>query len=157
MAKILITEKCNMDCPFCYKPDAIAEQELSIEEVGNISKAFVKAGVTKAKISGGAYGKALVRKDILDVVKAVRAAGMIEIGLATNGKSLTEKKARELADAGVTWVTQSITTLKDETYKILYKSTLPKASIAAVSAANLFERYQINCALMKNINDSEVE
>lgn len=156
MAKITISERCNLSCPFCENsPDR--KEELSSDEISKIALLLRDAGVTKVKLCGGTYGEPLLREDILDIVSKVKDIGIESIGIATNGTALTKDLAVSLASAGVTWITHSVTTLNPSVYHSMYRCSLKSSSLEAVETAKMFERYQLNCVLLKGINDSEID
>ncbi|MCP9760109.1 radical SAM protein [Aquitalea sp. S1-19] len=156
MVKLLVTERCNLQCPFCTKaPPKV--KELTIDEIANICEAFIKAGMKIIKISGGAYGEPLIRKDIVEVIKVAKAAGFSEIGIATNGHLLTPGLMNEMVSSGLTWITHSITTLNPTNYKSLYKSSLKQSSLDSVAKYPGLDRYQINCVLLKEHNQEDWE
>lgn len=156
MAKITISERCNMICPFCTHPPQ-RTFELSPTEIGDLARLFKNAGMNKVKLCGGVYGEPLVRTDILEIVSRVRDAGIESVGIATNGLALTRDLAISLAAAGVTWITHSVTTLNPDTFRSLYQRDLRQTSFEAISAASSFERYQLNCVLLKGKNDAELD
>lgn len=156
MAKITVSERCNMICPFCTKPPGRAS-ELTPEQIGQLASLFKQSGLNRVKLCGGVYGEPLVRTDILEIVSRVKDAGIESIGIATNGLALTKELATSLANAGVTWITHSVTTLNHDTYRSLYQRDMKPSSLDAVGAAPLFERYQLNCVLLRGKNDQEID
>ena len=79
--KIFLTNKCNLNCVYCFKDKRKKEPELN-EIIKNINKA------KKEVIFKG--GEALVRKEILNLLKYAKLRGLIT-GIETNGILLNKK------------------------------------------------------------------
>ena len=64
--RISVTDLCNLRCIYCMPKEGIPkiqhEDILSVEEIEEIVKIFVKLGVNKIRLTGG---EPLVRKGIL--------------------------------------------------------------------------------------------
>jgi cyclic pyranopterin phosphate synthase len=156
MVKLLITERCNMQCPFCWNPPA-RKAELTLSEVEDLCNKFRDAGMSRIKICGGAYGEPLLREDIIDVVRTVNNSGFTDIGLATNGRLLNESVVQSLIEAGLTWITHSITTLNSSKYQALYGAELSQESLRAVHSYSGLKRYQVNCVVLSQHNVDEID
>ncbi len=100
-----ITYACNLRCKHCYatagKP---LEDELTTEEALETIDKFDKLGVTIISFSGG---EPLVRKDILELASYAAEKG-IYIALATNGTLITEERAKQLKENGVSYLQISL-------------------------------------------------
>ena len=71
---------------------------LSIEEIEEIAKVFVKLGVNKIRLTGG---EPLLRPGILDIVEKIgRLDGLKDFAMTTNG-ILLKKYAKELKVRGL--------------------------------------------------------
>jgi len=79
--KVFLTNRCNLDCIYCFKDKRKKEPELN-EIIRKISKARKKI-ILKG-------GEPLVRKDILDILKYAKSR-KLKIGLETNGILLNNK------------------------------------------------------------------
>jgi GTP 3',8-cyclase len=156
MVKLLVTERCNLKCPYCTHPPAKVD-ELSLDEIRVICESFVAAGMNRIKICGGAYGEPLLRTDIIEIVKIAKESGFIHVGLATNGSLLTKNLVQDLIDSGLTWITHSLTTINPKHYQDLYKAPLKNESLDAIGKYDGLERYQINCVILKDHNADDLE
>ena len=100
-----VTYACNLRCKHCYatagKP---LEDELTTEEALETIDKFDKLGVTIISFSGG---EPLVRKDILDLTSYAAEKG-IYVALATNGTLITEERAKQLKENGVSYLQISL-------------------------------------------------
>ncbi len=91
-----ITYSCNARCRHCHLGGPVREERASPEEFGRIARALRPV---VAQISGG---EPLLRKDVEDVVKALKRPGRAPfLVLTTNGTLLTKDKHARLRDAGV--------------------------------------------------------
>ncbi len=100
-----VTYACNLRCKHCYatagKP---LEDELTTEEALETIDKFDKLDVTIISFSGG---EPLVRKDILDLTSYAAEKG-IYVALATNGTLITEERAKQLKENGVSYLQISL-------------------------------------------------
>lgn len=99
-----ITDSCNANCRHCDKGGIKQEKNLiKPEEYGVIAKSLNPIAV---QISGG---EPLLRRDVVDIVRAIRKLGPLPlIILVTNGVLLDEKKYVKLKEAGVNYVAVSL-------------------------------------------------
>src|SRR3954453_9985043 len=67
--RISVTDRCNFRCTYCMPREVFGhdfqflarEELLSFEEIHRLARLFVRAGVTKIRITGG---EPLVRRDV---------------------------------------------------------------------------------------------
>jgi len=108
-----ITYACNLRCKHCYatagKP---LSDELTTEEARGVIDELDKEGVPIIAFSGG---EPLVRSDILELAKYAADKG-IYVAIATNGTLITEKKAKEMKNAGIQFVQISLDGKDAETH-----------------------------------------
>ncbi len=91
-----VTYSCNARCKHCHLGGPVEEERVSAERYGELCRQ-IKPVV--AQISGG---EPLLRKDIIEIVQALRIRNKAPyIVLTTNGTLLTRKKYLDLRDAGV--------------------------------------------------------
>lgn len=91
-----VTLSCNCDCRHCDLGGIIKdEKQIEPEEYGDLTQRLKPLA---AQISGG---EPLLRKDITDIVKAIRQAGAQYAILVTNGVLLNEGNYLQLREAGV--------------------------------------------------------
>ncbi len=154
--RISVTEECNLNCFYCHREGCSAgSRQMSAGEIGKIVQLAKEFGMRKVKLTGG---EPLLRKDIIEIVTAVTAAGMDEVSMTTNG-TLLAKIAAELADAGLNRINISLDTLDETTYKrITGRKLLHEVfeGIDAALAAGLAP-VKLNMVLLAGINKHEVE
>jgi MoaA/NifB/PqqE/SkfB family radical SAM enzyme len=91
-----VTLSCNCNCRHCDLGGVIKdEKQIKPEEYGDLTQRLKPLA---AQISGG---EPLLRKDITDIVKAIKQAGVQYAILVTNGVLLKESSYLQLREAGV--------------------------------------------------------
>ena len=91
-----VTLSCNCNCHHCDLGGVIKdEKQITPEEYEHLTQRLKPLAV---QISGG---EPLLRKDITDIVKAIRQAGVQYTILVTNGVLLNESNYLQLREAGV--------------------------------------------------------
>jgi pyrroloquinoline quinone biosynthesis protein E len=93
-----LTYACPLHCPYCSNPPTLRDdKELTTSEW---ARAFTEAsnlGVLQVGLSGG---EPLVRRDLSEIVRSARKAGLYT-NLITSGVGLNEERASELRRAGL--------------------------------------------------------
>lgn len=161
--RISVTDRCNFRCSYCmpkeeFGPDypfLTRSQLLSNDEIVRLARLFVKAGVTKIRLTGG---EPLLRPDLTGLVMGLKAIpGVEDIALTTNG-SLLQKKAEALKEAGLDRVTVSLDSLQNERFGEINGQGVScdkvLKGIEAAEKAGL--KIKINMMVRKNINDDEI-
>ncbi len=99
--RVSVTDRCDFRCVYCMAEEMVfvpREQLLTLEELGEITTAFVELGVNKVRITGG---EPLVRRDIDQLFKNLgQLDGLDELTLTTNGSQLP-KYVTGLVESGV--------------------------------------------------------
>ncbi|GGE12573.1 GDL motif peptide-associated radical SAM/SPASM maturase [Polymorphobacter glacialis] len=100
-----ITLACDLACQHCgSRAGRRRRDELSTAEALDLVGQIAELGARSVGLIGG---EAYLRKDWLQIIAAVRAAGM-ECDLQTGGRNLTAARAQAAADAGLNAVGISI-------------------------------------------------
>ena len=83
-----LTHRCPLHCVYCSNPLELQarELELSSEDWSRVFHEAAALGVLQADFTGG---EPLTRPDILDLIRAARAAGLY-VNLITSGLPLDE-------------------------------------------------------------------
>lgn len=156
--RISVTDRCNERCLYClpegYKGWERREEHMSAEEIMRIVRVAAGLGFRKFRLTGG---EPLVRGDLLDIVRGMRAIPGVEvIGLSTNGVKLAAL-AQPLRDAGVRTVNISLDALDEALYRHITGGNVAEvlAGVRAAIAAG-FERVKLNCVLMRGKNEAEI-
>ena len=156
--RISLTDRCNLNCVYCTpleKQGFLPHGDLlRHEELTRAAAAFVRAGVKKIRLTGG---EPLLKKNLLELVRMVRAIpGLQELALTTNGLLLGEL-AGGLRAAGLDSVNISLDSLTPATFREITGSDgLDKVQGGITKAlAAGFAGVKLNVVLMKGINDGE--
>ena len=121
--RISLSERCNLRCLYCMPEQGVPLQPpshlLSNEEIIRLTGWFVEQGVTKIRLTGG---EPLLRKDIIPLIGEINTkygSSLDQIGMTTNGVSLSKRKLQDLISAGLTHVNLSLDSLNAETFATL--------------------------------------
>lgn len=163
--RISVTERCNLRCLYCMPEDGVQLspplQNLTTTEIIYLSRLFVEQGVTKIRLTGG---EPTVRKDIVGLVQgvgALRAVGLKELCITTNGISL-HRNLDALIAAGLTNINLSLDTLDPHQYTLMTRRNGFEAVIKSMDKILDLKRqgipvkFKVNCVVIKGLNDHEV-
>ena len=108
--RVSVTDRCDFRCTYCMAEDMqfLPKKDiLSLEEIEEICRVFMKLGTKKIRLTGG---EPLVRKGIMQVINNLGkdvGDSLEELTITTNGSQL-ESKAEELYKAGVRRINVSL-------------------------------------------------
>lgn len=157
--RLSVTDRCDLRCTYCMpeKMEFLPRKEvLSLEELHQLALGFIARGITKIRLTGG---EPLVRRDVLDLVRAIGRKigdGLDELTLTTNGTQL-EGVAGDLFDAGVRRINVSLDTMDGELFeKLSRRDRLNQVlrGIAAAREAGL--KVKLNTVALKGLNEEEI-
>ena len=147
--RISLTQKCNLKCPYCHKEgQADSEKEISLAEIDKLAVAARNLGIDRVKLTGG---EPLLRKDVVEIVSALKKRGFSDISMVTNGV-LLEKYARQLKDAGLGRVNIGCDSAE---MNFLKNQKDMSAGLAAAKEAGL-SPIKLNMIVMKGLNVHEI-
>jgi len=162
--RISVTDRCNFRCTYCM-PKEIFNREyeflargalLSFEEIDRVARSFVRHGVRKLRLTGG---EPLLRKGIVGLVAKLALIPDVEdLTLTTNG-ALLDRKAKDLAAAGLRRVTVSLDSMDDTVFMAMndvgfgVRGVLD--GIAAAAEAGLTP-IKINMVVKRGVNDGSI-
>lgn len=156
--RVSITDRCDFRCIYCMS-EAMAflprPQILTLEEIEQVCKAFVRLGVGKIRITGG---EPLVRKGAVELLSRLgQLEGLRELVLTTNGARL-DRFAAGLKAAGVRRINVSLDSLRPERFRELTRVGDLAQVLAGIDAALAagFERVKINAVVLRQRNHDEV-
>ncbi len=163
LLRLSLTDRCNLRCVYCMPDDGVTFYDhadlLSADDFVAVAAAAREAGVTHFKLTGG---EPTLRKDLVELVRRLKALGPIDLSMTTNGLRLGQRGgqlARELRDAGLDRLTVSLDSLNPETFSRLTGGrgfTLDQvwAGLDAATAAG-FEKLKLNVVVIGGVNDHE--
>ncbi len=158
--RVSVTDRCNLRCRYCMPSAGVRLLPrgtiVSFEEIVDVTRAAVEAGIRKVRLTGG---EPLVRRGIADLVAALaRIRGIEDLAMTTNGTLLADC-AGELAAAGLQRVNISLDTVDPQRYRELTRGGEVAETIAGIDAAiaaGLFP-VKLNCVVEDSSDDADVE
>lgn len=163
--RISITERCNLRCVYCMPEHGVPlspkNNLLSTAEIYYLSRLFVSQGVNKIRLTGG---EPTIRKDFVDLIKLIgklRADGLKEICVTTNGLML-HRKLDDLVAAGLTGVNLSLDTLDPHQFSLMTRrnghETVMRCidRLLEIKKAGAQLTLKINCVVMRGVNEREI-
>jgi cyclic pyranopterin phosphate synthase len=155
--RLSLTDRCNFQCSYCAPagPEG-CEDPLARPELARLVAIFAALGIRRVRLTGG---EPTLRKDLLDVVRDVRATpGIEEIALTTNGH-LLGSLAGPLREAGVSRLNVSLDTLDPEKlHRIAGRAATLDRIVAGIEAAFRagFASVKLNVVVVGGENDAEL-
>lgn len=156
--RISLTDRCNMRCVYCMPATGmqfmLKPELLTSEELLQVVQGAVAAGFRKVRLTGG---EPSLRPDLVELVRAIKQAGIEHIAMTTNALRL-EKQAQALQAAGLDRVNVSLDSLDPQKFRQLTRGgRLEKvwAGIEAAEAVGLAP-IKINAVIVRGLNDDEV-
>jgi len=158
--RVSVTDRCNLRCTYCLPEDAdfpFGDRDyLRPEEFEAIVGALVRLGIRRVRLTGG---EPLVRKDILEIARRVKALpGVENLALSTNGTELA-RLAEPLRAAGVDRVNISLDSLDAERFRAITRRGNLDAVWNGVEAALAagFSPVKLNAVLLSRQNLEDVD
>ena len=158
--RVSVTDRCDFRCVYCMSENMTflpKKDLLSLEELQRLCGIFVRLGVAKLRITGG---EPLVRRDIMSLFRGLGGlldgGGLDELTVTTNG-SMLDRRAGDLAAAGVRRINVSLDTLDPEKFLAITRwgrFDRVMNGLAAADAAGL--KVKINAVAMKGVNEDEL-
>ena len=157
--RISVTDRCNFRCVYCMPRDVYGRdyaflpraELLTFEEIDRVVGVARGLGVEKVRITGG---EPLLRRDLDVLIAQLAAHDGLDLTLTTNG-ALLARKARALADAGLTRITVSLDSLDDATFRAMNDVDFPVQQVLdgidAAHAAGL--PVKVNVVVKRSVND----
>jgi cyclic pyranopterin phosphate synthase len=158
--RVSVTDRCNLRCSYCLPEDAdfpVGDRDfLRPDEIEAIVGALVRLGIRLVRLTGG---EPLVRKDILEIARRVKALpGVENLALSTNGTELA-RLAGPLRAAGVDRVNISLDSLDAERFRAITRRGDLAAVWSGVEAALAagFSPVKLNAVLLSRQNLADVD
>jgi cyclic pyranopterin phosphate synthase len=149
--RLSVTDRCNIQCFYCHHEGQVCSgEDMSLKTILSIVKDMATLGVKHVKITGG---EPLVRPDIVEIVKGIKAnPEIIDLSMTTNGL-LLEKLAKPLKEAGLHRINIGCDSIYSDMVPKTFSKILP--GIKSASDAGLIP-IKVNVVILKGINDSEI-
>jgi cyclic pyranopterin phosphate synthase len=156
--RISVTDRCDFRCVYCMSEDMTflpRAKILTLEELAQISTAFVELGVKKIRVTGG---EPLVRSNVVKLLADIgRLPGLGELTITTNGSQLP-RLAKKIHAAGVRRLNVSLDSLDESLFRRITRTGELSQVLAGLDSARAagFEKIKINAVILKNRNHHEV-
>ena len=121
--RISLTDHCNFRCVYCMPPEGLPtldrSQYLTTAEIARFVGAAARLGVERVRLTGG---EPLLRRDVVDIVRAIkRVDGVGELSITTNA-SLLDRFVDPLRDAGLDRINISLDSLDPKRFADIVRS-----------------------------------
>ena len=155
--RVSITDRCNFRCVYCRsgENDIPGAERLSFAEYERLVRILVGLGIRKVRVTGG---EPLVRPGVAEFLAHLKALGVRDLSLTTNGFTLAER-LDNLVASGLDRINISLDSLKPKRFEAITRTKTfdqVMASIEAAQASKL-RPVKINAVLVRGLNDDEVE
>ncbi|MBC3759658.1 GTP 3',8-cyclase MoaA [Hyunsoonleella sp. SJ7] len=154
--RISLTERCNLRCTYCMPADGVQlspkNHLMTYEEIYDITKTFVKHGVTKIRLTGG---EPLVRKDIPVILEKL-ASLPVELSITSNAV-IIDRFVDVLKANGVNNINVSLDSLDASKFKhITRRHEFQKVYDNIHLLVKEGFKIKVNAVLIKGFNDNEI-
>lgn len=157
--RVSVTDRCNFRCVYCrsaYPENHMpAGNLLDWDEYERLVRLLVGMGIRKVRVTGG---EPLVRTGVEDFIARLKAIGVEDLSITTNGYLLAER-CDALAAAGLNRINISLDSLDREKFERVTRSRTFDQVMAGIEAAqkSSLRPVKVNAVLVRGINDDEVE
>lgn len=156
--RISVTDRCNLKCVYCTPERGLRSFDkaeiLTSGEIVRAVKIANRFGIRKVRITGG---EPLLRRDIVELVRAVKEVGIKDLSITTNGMLLAGM-AEKLKSAGLDRINVSLDTLRAERFSCIARGgDLDRVweGIRKAEEAGLYP-VKLNVVPLRGTNDDEL-
>ena len=153
--RISLTDRCNLRCLYCMPEEGIDQiphdDILRIEEIERMVAVAAGMGISRIRLTGG---EPLVRKGVVDLVRAITATPGIEsVAMTTNG-ILLPQVADDLKAAGLSRVNISLDTLDAGQFRMITRNGNLEDALEGIKAALRvgFKPVKINAVTVRSLD-----
>lgn len=156
--RVSVTDRCNLKCIYCVPKTGVKHIHesgiLSSEEIARFVSIVNRFGLRKVRLTGG---EPLLRPDIVRLVSLIKATGIRDLSLTTNGIRLADM-AEDLKKAGINRVNVSMDTLDPEKYRAITRGGDIHRVLEGIRKAEEAGLYpvKINVVPMPGLTDDEI-
>ena len=158
--RVSLLNRCNLGCIYCTSGDEpvnstnTSQKKSSAEKIlSNIANLHALLQLETIRLTGG---EPLLYTDLIKVIEGVKAIGISNIKLTTNG-FLLEKMATPMRNAGMRSINVSLDAVDEDVYFLMSKRNNVQRIMNGIDAAiEAGLAVKINAVIMKGINDSQV-
>jgi GTP 3',8-cyclase len=157
--RVSVTDRCNFRCVYCRSADPenhMAHHELlEWDEYERLVGILVHMGIRKVRVTGG---EPLVRPGVENFIGRLKAIGVHDLSMTTNGHLLAERLETLIA-AGLDRINISLDSLDREKFERITRTKAFDQVMAGIKAAqnSALRPVKVNAVLVRGFNDDEVE
>ncbi len=157
--RVSVTDRCNFRCVYCRSANPEnhmpAGELLSWDEYVRLVRILVAMGIRKVRVTGG---EPLVRHGVEEFIARVKALGVHDLSMTTNGHLLAEHCDRLVA-AGMNRINISLDSLDRGKFERITRTRSFDHVMAGIDAAQAspLRPVKVNAVLVRGLNDGEVE
>jgi cyclic pyranopterin phosphate synthase len=157
--RVSVTDRCNFRCVYCRSANPETHMPvrdlLTWDEYERLVRILVGMGIRKVRVTGG---EPLVRAGVEDFIARLKALGVEDLSMTTNGYMLAERCDRLVA-AGMGRINISLDSLDRQKFERITRTKTFDQVIAGIDAAqaSALRPVKVNAVLVRGVNDDEVE
>jgi len=157
--RVSVTDRCNFRCVYCRSANPenhVAYDELlEWEEYERLVALLVRLGIRKVRVTGG---EPLVRSGVENFIARLKAVGVSDLSMTTNGHLLAER-CDALIAAGLDRINISLDSLDRQKFERITRTKTFDQVMAGIDAAqnSSLRPVKVNAVLIRGFNDDEVE
>ena len=151
--ELAINYECNAKCDMCYARDLLDKKRanMTVEQIKSIWDQAHELGAVHVNITGG---EPLLRKDICEIVKALKPKSTL-VSIVTNASLIDEEKIKALKKAGLSYLQISLDSVDAKKHDDLRK--IPGLHEKTIRAVELCKKYGISCCFSSVVYHGGVE
>ena len=153
--RLSLTDRCNFRCVYCMPEDGVCQmghdEILRIEEIERLVRVAAGLGIKSVRLTGG---EPLVRKGVVDLVRAITdIPGIENVSMTTNGV-LLPAMVDDLKAAGLSRVNISLDTLDAEQFRAITRVGRLEDTLAGIDAALAagLSPVKVNAVTVRSLN-----
>ncbi|MDR3088282.1 MAG: GTP 3',8-cyclase MoaA [Desulfobulbaceae bacterium] len=155
--RLAITDRCNLRCHYCMPEEGVTpvgrRDTLSYEEMTRLARLFPSMGIDKVRITGG---EPFARRDCLYLLRALKAVGVADLRLTTNGVE-TWRHLEALRDLGLSGLNLSLDSLERGRFAAITRRDHLDAVLKTLfNALALGLALKINTVALADLRDEEM-
>jgi cyclic pyranopterin phosphate synthase len=156
--RVSVTDRCNFRCVYCRsaKPEGSSDAGLlEWDEYARLVRVMLGMGIRKVRVTGG---EPMVRAGVVEFVAQLKALGVPDLSMTTNGFLLADK-CEALVTAGLDRINISLDSLDPEKFAKITRTESFAQVMAGIEAAQATQLrpVKVNAVLVRGVNDDEVE
>ncbi|MFO0860283.1 MAG: GTP 3',8-cyclase MoaA [Phycisphaerales bacterium] len=120
--RLSVTDRCNFRCVYCMDPDVRffpREQLLSVEELVRVARIARSLGIRRLRLTGG---EPTLRPELDEIIERIGGLEFEDLSMTTNGSLIEPARLRLWKASGLTRLTFSLDSAREETFAALTRS-----------------------------------